>query len=225
MDIQTQIKALSPWYHTIELPDGSFTPGKSDVQSKFKIMEPYIKGSLKGCTVLDLGCNAGGLTFEFAKRGATVVGVEKTYHYFQQANFLKSLFDLDVNFVNIPVYEVQSLGTFDYVLFLGLLYHLRYPMLALDIIHSCCQRQIFLNQKISKSDDTSMDLVCDSYTFVNEQQKATGNWWFTSEKCTVAMTQLAGFTQVQTISISKQAQNMWLTGIPSTQKIQLPKYY
>lgn len=225
MNLHEKLAALGRWYHKIELPDGTFTPGHANIQYKFNIIEPYLPSNLSGARVLDLGCNSGGFSFELAKRGASVVGVEKTAHYFKQALFLQSVFNLDVQFYNLTIYEIKKLGVFDYVLFLGLLYHLRYPMLALDLVHSCCKEQVFVSQKTSLAEDVSMELVNSQRNFISEKKEATENWWFTSKDCTTAMMQLAGFTNVKTIYFDKKGQNIWLTAKSSLEKIQLPSEY
>lgn len=86
-DIQKSIEEMGPWYQSIDLGSGLKTPGKgADIRSKFQPMVSFLPEDLEGKKVLDVGCNAGGLLFEFAKRGAECTGVEISQHYIAQAN-------------------------------------------------------------------------------------------------------------------------------------------
>src|SRR5690606_1041782 len=89
-----------------------------------------------GKRVLDIGCNAGFYSFELAKRGAHVLGIDVNDHYLRQARWAADVLGLagQVAFRRTTVYEAADLGAFDLVLFMGVFYHLRYPMLALDCL-------------------------------------------------------------------------------------------
>jgi len=86
--------------------------------------------------VLDLGCNAGFYSIEMKKRNAArVVGVDLDDRYLRQASFAAATLQLDIEFLKMSVYEADTIpGEFDYVLFMGVFYHLRYPLYALDRI-------------------------------------------------------------------------------------------
>jgi tRNA (mo5U34)-methyltransferase len=87
--------------------------------------------------VLDIGCNAGFYSLELAKRNANVTAIDVDLHYLKQAEFVTSLYDLQdhINFYQMQVYDLAKLDKqFDIILFMGVFYHLRYPLLAMDII-------------------------------------------------------------------------------------------
>jgi tRNA (mo5U34)-methyltransferase len=95
-----------------------------------------VPGRMDGWSVLDIGCNAGFYSFELARRGAVVTGVDSNSHYLRQARWACSLYGLTdrVRFEQKQIYELSAMsGTFDLVLFMGVFYHLRYPLLGLDI--------------------------------------------------------------------------------------------
>jgi tRNA (mo5U34)-methyltransferase len=87
--------------------------------------------------VLDVGCNAGFYSFELARRGASVVGIDVDPRYLAQARWAAAEFGLQrqVEFRQMEVYELAAEDeVFDLVWFMGVFYHLRYPLLALDLL-------------------------------------------------------------------------------------------
>jgi tRNA (mo5U34)-methyltransferase len=139
-DLQHEIDNLGPWFHNLHLPDGTQTcPNHflGDFPSfKWRQLEPHIPRDLTGWTALDIWCNAGFYTIELARRGAHVLGIDSDTRYLRQAYWAARHFDVQhkVQFDQMQVYDlVRRDETFDLVLFMGVLYHLRYPMLGLDI--------------------------------------------------------------------------------------------
>ena len=146
-DLARQIKELGPWFHNLHLPDGTQTYpdhwlGGDFPSFKWRQIAPHVPQDLTGWSCLDIGCNAGFYSFELAKRGATVLGIDLDDHYLRQARWAARQFDVEdrVRFEKMQVYDLAhrpESEKFDLVLFMGVLYHLRYPMLGLDIV---CQR-------------------------------------------------------------------------------------
>ena len=98
---------------------------------------------LSGWTALDVGCNGGFYSFELAKRGATVTSVDVDPKYLAQAQWAARQYGLEdrIRFVELSVYELASLGqAFDFVWFTGTFYHLRYPLLALDVVRTMTRK-------------------------------------------------------------------------------------
>src|SRR5690606_30585773 len=99
---------------------------------KWDQLAPALPDDLRGKTVLDVGCNAGFYSFELAARGASVVGIDSEERYLAQARWAASHFDYGgrVSFARQDVYDLaRRRERFDIVLFMGLFYHLRYPVL------------------------------------------------------------------------------------------------
>jgi tRNA (mo5U34)-methyltransferase len=141
MSTQEHIKSLGPWFHNIHLPDGNQTAPKHFLGDfplfKWQKIKSAIPQDLSGWKVLDIGCNAGFYSIELAKRGADVLAVDLDMHYLKQAEWVAAQFGLSdkIKFRQMQVYDLAHVDdTFDLVWFMGVFYHLRYPMLALDIV-------------------------------------------------------------------------------------------
>ena len=141
MAVQDEIKALEPWFHNIHLPDGTHTSPRHFLGDfpnfKWQKIKEAIPEDLTGWKVLDIGCNAGFYSIELAKRGAEVLAIDLDDHYLKQAQWVaKQLgFEDRITFKKMQVYDLaHSNEQFDLVWFMGVFYHLRYPMLAMDII-------------------------------------------------------------------------------------------
>ena len=135
------IEKLRPWFHNLHLPNRVNTAPNhffGDFPSfKWEQLKKHVPKDLSNWKVLDIGCNAGFYTFELAKRGAQVLGIDLDPHYLRQAEWAAKVFGLEerVEFRQMQVYDLWKLEEkFDLVWFMGVFYHLRYPMLALDII-------------------------------------------------------------------------------------------
>ena len=137
-----EIAALAPWFHNLHLPDGTQTLpdhflGGDFPTFKWREISRAIPARLNGWRVLDVGCNAGFYSFELAKRGASVLGIDVDPHYLAQARWAVKAFGLErrVEFRQMEVYEIARLHVrFDLGWFMGVFYHLRYPLLALDLL-------------------------------------------------------------------------------------------
>ncbi|HEX2547605.1 MAG TPA: TIGR04290 family methyltransferase, partial [Ramlibacter sp.] len=149
-DIQRQIDALGPWFHNLHLPCGVQTVpnhflGGDFPSFKWEQIRPHIPEDLRGWRVLDVGCNAGFYSFELAKRGASVLAIDMEPLYLEQAQWAARQFGLQdrVEFRQMQVYELaRSNEQFDLVWFMGVFYHLRYPLLALDILAQRTRRMM-----------------------------------------------------------------------------------
>lgn len=133
--------ALAPWFHNLHLPGGVQTapdhPLGDFPSFKWAALEPSIPQDLRGCRALDIGCNAGFYSFELARRGADVVAIDLDEHYLRQASWASGRYGLTarIELRQMGVYDLARVReTFDLVLFMGVLYHLRHPLLAIDIV-------------------------------------------------------------------------------------------
>lgn len=136
-----EIAQLGPWFHNLHLPDGLQTAPEHPLGDfpayKWREFEGVLPADLSGCRALDIGCNAGYHTFELARRGADVLAIDHDPHFLAQAQWAAHRLGLAerVRLQQCDVYDIDRIeGTFDVVLFLGVLYHLRYPMLGLDLV-------------------------------------------------------------------------------------------
>ncbi|HEX7048996.1 MAG TPA: TIGR04290 family methyltransferase [Longimicrobiales bacterium] len=135
--LRRRVAELGPWFHDLELAQGVRTapdhPLGNFLDEMWRLVAPYLPEELTGRTVLDIGCNAGFYAQRLRRRGAEVVGIDHDERYLAQARWAAEVNGLDIDYRRMDVYEVDALGgRFDYVLFMGVLYHLRYPLYALD---------------------------------------------------------------------------------------------
>ncbi len=139
-NVAERIRELGPWFHNLRLhgietaPDHFLGDYPSLHWSTFAHVLP---DDLRGRSVLDVGCNAGFFAIQMKQRGAgRVVGIDSDDRYLAQARFAAELSGADIEFRRMTVYQAGALRErFDIVLFLGVLYHLRHPLLALDLLH------------------------------------------------------------------------------------------
>jgi tRNA (mo5U34)-methyltransferase len=138
-EIRRLIAEHGRWWHEIELGPGIVTPGDDSNRMKLPILDALgLPRDLRGKRALDIGTSDGYFAFELEKRGAAVVAIDfvpETYSGFATA---RTILDSRVEYRMDNVYNLtpESYGAFDVVLFLGVLYHLRKPLAALDAIRS-----------------------------------------------------------------------------------------
>lgn len=139
--LAAEIDALAPWFHNLHLPSGHLTAASHPLGDfpafKWRQIEGTLDVDLTGVRALDVGCNAGYYSFALAARGAEVLAVDVDEHYLSQGRWAASHLDPAhrVRFERMHLYDLIELDErFDLILFLGVLYHLRYPQLALDLL-------------------------------------------------------------------------------------------
>lgn len=132
---------FAPWFHNLHLPDGTETAPNHPLGDfpafKWAAIAPFLPTDLTGWHALDVGCNSGFYTFELARRGARVTGIDVDPHFLRQARWAAEQFGLAdaVEFRQAQVYDLaRQAERYDVVLFMGVFYHLRYPLLGLDIV-------------------------------------------------------------------------------------------
>lgn len=213
-ELQARIDSLGEWFHNLTLGGVKTAPHHflGDFPNvKWRHLKDRIPADLRGCSVLDIGCNAGFYSLEMKRRGADrVVGIDYDERYLAQARFASEVNRLDIEYRRLSVYEVAELREkFDLVLFLGVLYHLRYPLLALDMIHEHVVGDTLVFQSLMRRGLREMDLEPD-YPFSEESifeercypalsfvehsySHDPTNWWIPNHACAKAMLRSAGF--------------------------------
>ena len=161
-EIRRKIDALEPWFHNLDLQGVRTAPSHflGDYPSvKWRNFADVVPKSLKGKNVIDIGCNAGFYAMEMKRRGADrVLGLDSRDEYLAQARFAADVSGLEVEFRNLSVYDVGKLDeTFDLVIFMGVLYHLRHPLLALDLIYEHVARDMMLFQSMQRGSNRVVD--------------------------------------------------------------------
>jgi tRNA (mo5U34)-methyltransferase len=137
-ELQDAVNAIS-WYHRMPLPGGIVTPGESDTGRGLPRLR--LPERLDGLSVLDIGAWDGFYSFEAKRRGAARVLATDSYSWNgpgwgSKAGFrlARQALGLDVEDLDIDVMELSPdrVGTFDVVLLLGVLYHLKDPITAVE---------------------------------------------------------------------------------------------
>jgi len=150
-ELRGRIVELGPWYQNIELADGAWTKdldGTSDIFAGedipgplWRLIERDLPPDLSGHRVLDIGCNAGYMSFAAKRMGADhVLGIDSnlgaTRSFVDQAEFCRSVLELDVEFREQSFFDLEAPEQFTLVLFCGVLYHLEDYATALDKVAS-----------------------------------------------------------------------------------------
>jgi len=211
----SQIASLAPWFHNLHLPDGAQTAPEHPLGDfpavKWRQIAPFVPSDLAGWRVLDIGCNAGFYSFELARRGALVTAIDIDLHYLRQARWAAREYGLEerIEFRQRSVYELAAAREqFDLVWFLGVLYHLRHPLLALDILREVTRRQMVL-QALTMPGEAVLATPQSIGLFEREWLTRPGwprmafiehalqddptNWWAPDHACLEAMVRSAGF--------------------------------
>jgi tRNA (mo5U34)-methyltransferase len=213
-EIRERVLALGDWFHNLNLAGVTTAPEHflGDYPAvKWRKFAQALPSDLTGASVLDVGCNAGFYSFELKRRGAArVLGIDPDARYLAQARLAAEVNGLDVEFRQLPVWQVGKLRErFDVVLFLGVLYHLRHPLLALDLLREHVVGDLLVFQSLQRGSDGSKALASD-YPFserdVFEQRDYPKlhfvehryaddptNWWIPNAACSQAMLRSAGF--------------------------------
>jgi tRNA (mo5U34)-methyltransferase len=210
-----RVRALGPWFHNMNL-NGVWTapdhPLGDYPAMKWKRFSSAIPDDLSGKSVLDIGCNGGFYSIEMKRRGARrVVGIDHDPDYLAQARFASNVLGLDIEFHQLSVFDVASLGErFDLVIFMGVLYHLRHPLLALDLIRAHVAGDVLIFQSMQRGNKDIAELAED-YPFAESEifdrpdfpklhfiekryaQDPT-NWFVPNRAAAEAMLRSSGFT-------------------------------
>jgi tRNA (mo5U34)-methyltransferase len=226
VDLKSAVQSFPFWYHKIELPGGVVTPGWAPLS-----VDAYrIPTDLTGLRVLDVGAWDGFWTFEALRRGASeVVAIDDFSDYLglldQRDRAAWETFDLCRSSLGyseqacqryeMSVYEATSdkLGEFDVVFLFGTLYHLRYPLLALDLLSALCKKEIYVETAILDDFSPYQGGLGRGYSGAqpvmefypnNEYGGNDTNWWAPSLSCLGLMTMAAGFQDVEVWKLTNE---------------------
>lgn len=207
-----EISELGDWFHNIDLFGVPTAPDHflGDFPNvKWKHIEKEIPKDLSGATVLDIGCNGGFYSIQMKRRGASrVLGIDVDERYLNQGRYAAKTLGLDIEFERRSVYEIAGIeGQFDWVIFMGVLYHLRYPLYALDNVVKKVGGKLLFQTMLRGSEETR--LWDENYHFWNkeifesrefprmhfiEHRYANDytNWWIPNRACAEAMLRSSG---------------------------------
>jgi tRNA (mo5U34)-methyltransferase len=212
--IRQKVQELGPWFHNMDLGGVQTAPEHflgNYPHVHWEAFAHAVPWDLRGRSVLDIGCNAGFFSIEMKRRGADrVIGIDSDPRYLAQARLAADVAGADIEFRQLTVYQVAELRErFDVVLFLGVLYHLRHPLLALDLLHEHVTSDLLVFQSMLRGSPEAGP-VADDYPFSETavfdrldfprlhfiERKYSGdqtNWWIPNRACMEAMLRSAGF--------------------------------
>jgi len=198
-ELKTLVSGID-WFHSIPLGNGLVTPGVD--RSAERLAEMGIPDDLSGKTVLDIGAWDGFFSFEAERRGASRVLATDSFCWSGEGWGTKAGFELarralgsKVEDREIDVLDLspETVGVFDVVLFLGVLYHMRHPLLALERVAAVTRELLVL--------DTHVDLLSRGRPVMafypgGELAGDPTNWWGPNPAAVQSMLRSAGFTKV-----------------------------
>jgi len=203
-DLKARVAELR-WHHSIDLGHGIVTPGQDN--SARKLQRLKLPDSFQGKTVLDVGAWDGFFSFEAERRGAQRVLATDSYSWngshdwgdkrgFQLARQAlgSKVEDLDIDVLEL---SPDRVGAFDVVLFLGVLYHMRHPMLAVERVASVTREMIVV--------ETAVDMLgcrrpAMAFYAGDELGCDATNWCGPNPPAVVGMLKVAGFRRIEIVS-------------------------
>jgi tRNA (mo5U34)-methyltransferase len=212
--IRRRVAELGQWFHNLDLGGVKTAPDHflgDYPEVKWQRFASSIPDDLTGKSVLDVGCNAGFYSMQMKRRGADrVVGIDTDEKYLDQARFAAKVSGAEIEFRKLSVYRVGELHEkFDLVLFMGVLYHLRHPLLALELLHEHVVADLLVAQSMLRGSSDSIEVPPDfpfwqSELFENDEfprmyfiekryANDPTNWWIPNRACFEAMLRSAGF--------------------------------
>jgi tRNA (mo5U34)-methyltransferase len=216
--LEARVSELGPWFHNLRLGEPTQAVQTApqhplgDFPANFwAFFEHAVPKDLSGQTVLDIGCNGGFYSFEMKRRGAArVLGVDHDPVYLNQARFAREQLGLDVEFALGDVYNIERIvhgEQFDYVVFMGVLYHLRHPLYALEKVAGLVRKRL-LFQSMERGSWATTEFaqdypIAERDVFFDErfprmffiEHAYAGdrtNWWIPNPACTQALLRSVG---------------------------------
>jgi tRNA (mo5U34)-methyltransferase len=153
-ELRRRVADVRHWHQILHLPHGVATPGVYDPTDLWQRL--HLPDDLSGRRILDVGARDGYFTFACESRGAEVLAVDYAAPGVTGFAVAREALGSRAEYLQANVYDLapERIGTFDHVLFLGVLYHLRHPLLALDRLYRLCRGSLHVES-----------LICDARVF------------------------------------------------------------
>ena len=195
--LQTEAFSNSTPYHSLELLDGTVIPGLIPVANLRARLDAWpLPQDLRGKRVLDIGAASGWNSFECERRGAEVVAID--YVEYEEFTAVKRMRDSKIEYVIAEAEEIipERFGFFDYVLFFGVFYHLRHPLLVLENVCAVTRGLAFIESYVIDNEPDPGRCHMEFYE-TGELGGQIDNWCGPTLSCLMAMARSAGFARVE----------------------------
>ena len=218
-EIRERVERLGPWFHCVDLGGGLLTKTRSAVGEPVEHPRPTwekvracLPEEMAGRSVLDVGCNAGFYAVELKRRGAgRVLGVDSQRNLVRQALFVRDVLGLDIEYRRMSVYDLdpRGLGQYDLTLALGLVYHCKHLVLALERLFAVTRELLVLETAIYPPERSpgsftyevgGLQPVLHPLAYVEnpgEAKEAVYNWFLPGVEALVALLRNVGFDEVE----------------------------
>ena len=205
------VKSYSFWYHRIYLGNGVYTLPPTMADQVWALIKPTFPADLKGASMLDIGSNAGYFSIFAKLRGAgRILGIESFKMFFDQAAYIRNIWQMDIEYRFMDAHEIGQINEeFDLVMFAGILYHLKNPLLVLEEIGRRCRDAVIVESEIIPEDPRNLVMArlgplgnvkltptTKGFMKFYERDELNGdmsNWWAPDTECLLGMLRVAGF--------------------------------
>lgn len=186
------------WFHSIDFGDGVISPGVAPYARLKSTANHFFSEPIAGKTVLDINCWDGFYSIEAARLGAKHV-LATDYYIWNIGGSDRGNFELARKMLapEIEVKEVDTLdispetvGMHDVVIFSGVLYHMRHPLLALEKAATVCKEMIIVETHLDAENEARPAMIMYPGTELNNDFT---NWWGPNKPCVEAMLKDLGF--------------------------------
>ncbi|HEV2862737.1 MAG TPA: DUF1698 domain-containing protein [Pyrinomonadaceae bacterium] len=225
-EILETLERLQPWFHRIDLGGGVFTKTESVMgepvdhpAGPWQVIGRCLPEDLTGKSVLDVGCNAGFYAVEAKRRGARrVLGVDGQRQHVRQAVFVRKALGLDIEYRRLNVYELtrRNVGQFDITLALGLIYHLKHLVLALENLYEVTRELLIVETAIMPPERTpesfthplgQAEMRLHALAYVEnppEAKEQVYNWFLPGVEGLSALLRNTGFDDVEVVEVKNE---------------------
>jgi tRNA (mo5U34)-methyltransferase len=225
-EILSELERLQPWFHRIDLGGGLYTKTESVMgepvdhpAGPWETIGKCLPESLRGKSVLDVGCNAGFYAIEAKRRGAArVLGVDGQRQHVRQAVFVRKALGLDIEYRRMNVYELnrRTVGEFDVTLALGLIYHLKHLVLALENLYEVTRELLVVETAVMPPERTPASFIhplgeaemrLHPLAYVENPSGAKEqvfNWFLPGVEALKALLGQTGFQEVEVVEVKAE---------------------